>query len=442
MKLRGASFSVRRQACSARPRVCLPSAPRRPLTFRSRPRRSSTSGSARVRRRLLLHPGHRYLHQARRLSPRRRHLQRRRPWPAGVERRPRGAEPLRDTIRRPFAHGADGRYPDRHRIWHGPHLRRGRVPVHHPGRRHRQPGQLHRLAECSAPTRGCSTRRAKAMSPSWIPLPPVRGFHLRQVGVRLCNALAGHARQHHVRSCWAATRPTTPDPTTSSTRRNSATACRPRSALTIPSFGTVPPSTIWSLPLNATLDTEQRLCRRACARNRRQRPCRPGLGPVPDFGRRPRGLRLLQSLNPVPSRRSRRSRLVRRARAEHAVGNLRPSRHQVGRRRDGRAQHQEPADRDRRRHQDGCELRQGRYQVRHRDRCGLAELRHVRRLVARLSEHRLRCDHRCGLPSDGVRRRRLAASDRGPTAFAARSTTTGIRTGRRACIGSLFGGAL
>ena len=49
-----------------------------------------------LRRRLLLHPGHRHLHQARRLSARRRHLQRRRPWCAGLERRFRPAEPLRD----------------------------------------------------------------------------------------------------------------------------------------------------------------------------------------------------------------------------------------------------------------------------------------------------------------------------------------------------------
>ncbi len=60
----------------------------------------------------------------------------------------------------------------------------------------------------------------------------------------------------------------------------------------------------------------------------------------------------------------------------------------------------------------GCELRQGRDQVHHRDRCRLAELRHVRRLVARLSKRRLRRHHRRGLSADGVRRRRLAASHR------------------------------
>jgi Porin subfamily len=46
------------------------------------------------------------------------------------------------------------------------------------------------------------------------------------------------------RFCWAASRPTTPVPTTSSTRWNWAMASPPRSALTIRPFGTAPPSTI------------------------------------------------------------------------------------------------------------------------------------------------------------------------------------------------------
>ena len=54
-----------------------------------------------LRRRLLLHPGHRHLHQDRRLSARRRHLQRRRPRRAGLERRSRPAEPLSRLLRSP-----------------------------------------------------------------------------------------------------------------------------------------------------------------------------------------------------------------------------------------------------------------------------------------------------------------------------------------------------
>ena len=49
-----------------------------------------------------------------------------------------------------------------------------------------------------------------------------------------------------------------------------------------------------SLPLNAVLGASQRLRRHACARRRRQHPRRPGLGPVPDFGRGARSQRLLQ----------------------------------------------------------------------------------------------------------------------------------------------------
>ena len=48
-----------------------------------------------------------------------------------------------------------------------------------------------------------------------------------------------------------------------------------------------------------------------------------------------------------------------RWRSEHALGNLWPPRHQVGRFGDGRVADQESADRRRRRHQDRCELRQG-----------------------------------------------------------------------------------
>ena len=77
------------------------------------------SGSARRTAPALLHPRHRHLHQARRLSAGRHYLQRRRPRRAGLERRSRPAEPLSRLLLFPFAHGADRRYPHRHRIRRG-----------------------------------------------------------------------------------------------------------------------------------------------------------------------------------------------------------------------------------------------------------------------------------------------------------------------------------
>ena len=90
----------------------------------------------------------------------------------------------------------------------------------------------------------------------------------------------------------------------------------------------------------------------------------------------------------------------------------RPPRCEVGRLGDGCPADQEYPDRSRRRHQDGCELRQGSHQERDRRHGGLAELCDVRRQHYRLPERRLRGDHRRGV-SSGIRGRRwFAASDR------------------------------
>ena len=196
-----------------------------------------------VRRRLLLHPGHRYLHQAWRLSARRHYLQRQRSRTAGLERRPRRARPVRGLLLLPFPSGADGGYPYRHRIRRCPDLHAGRLPVHDPGQQQHQPGQLHRLAECRHPN-VAPERGRRRLCRDGIHLPPVRRFHLRQVGVGLCLAVAGFPGQHQFESASAAKIPI-PASTTSSTPRSSATACPAPSASTIPSCGTAPRSSIW-----------------------------------------------------------------------------------------------------------------------------------------------------------------------------------------------------
>ncbi len=75
--------------------------------------------------RLLLYPRHRHLHQARRLSARRHHIQRRRARRPGLERRSRPAEPLPRLLHWPFAYAARDRHAYRHGIRRGPHLRPG-----------------------------------------------------------------------------------------------------------------------------------------------------------------------------------------------------------------------------------------------------------------------------------------------------------------------------
>ena len=61
---------------------------------------------------------------------------------AGLVGRPRPGQSLSRLLRCPFPYGADGRYPYRHRIRRCPHLRSGRLPVHHPGQQHHQPGNF------------------------------------------------------------------------------------------------------------------------------------------------------------------------------------------------------------------------------------------------------------------------------------------------------------
>ena len=129
-----------------------------------------------LRRRLLLHPGHRYLHQARRLSARRHHLQRRRARCAGLERRSRPAESFSRSIRFPFAHGVDGRYPHRHRIRRGPHLRPGRLPVQQ--LRKRQPGRLV-VTESDRPQQRSAFHGGRRLRRGRVPFHPVRRLHLR-----------------------------------------------------------------------------------------------------------------------------------------------------------------------------------------------------------------------------------------------------------------------
>ena len=85
---------------------------------------------------------------------------------------------FRDDLAFPFAHGADGRYPHRHRIRRGSHLRPGRLPVPRTSEAPTTRGAVTRrlgAQQRAAEQRGWRLRRGR------VSLHPVRRLHLRQV---------------------------------------------------------------------------------------------------------------------------------------------------------------------------------------------------------------------------------------------------------------------
>ena len=83
----------------------------------------------------------------------------------------------RNYFARAFAYGADSRYPHRHRIRRRPHLRSGRLPVHHAGRKHLQS----ELDQRHAPVGGSQLLDTPGGGYVAVEyrLHPVRRFHLR-----------------------------------------------------------------------------------------------------------------------------------------------------------------------------------------------------------------------------------------------------------------------
>ena len=100
---------------------------------------------------------------------------------------------FRDYFAWPFAHGADGRYPHRHRIRRGPHLRPGRFPV--PEFRKHQPGGFGRHPN-DGPQQRLAFHRRRRLRRGRVSLHPVRRLHLRQVFVGLFDAVEWFPGQH------------------------------------------------------------------------------------------------------------------------------------------------------------------------------------------------------------------------------------------------------
>ena len=312
-------------------------APRR-RTFRSRPRRSNMCRICSLYGAGFFYiPGHRHLHQVRRLSARRHHLQRRRPRRSGLEQRPRPGEPLSRLLRFPLAHGADGRYPYRDRIRRGPHLRPGRLPV--PNFGSQQPAQSIGIAD-RASTRTCCPPRAAAMSrsnsssssspaspsasPRRLTATPWNGFP----GNINSNLLGGHNTDTGINNIQytaefgngvsASDRPRRSDRLESHVRLQSGHP-RARSAPTEPDRTPMPARTLPDIVGRIRVDQAWGLFQISAAAHL-----------------------VNGSYNT----------LARGRGAEQPLRNQRPPRHQVGRFGDGGVADQEPADRRGRRHQD------------------------------------------------------------------------------------------
>ena len=153
---------------------------------------------------------------------------------------------FRDNLLCPFAHGADGRYPHRHRIWRGPHLRPGRLPVPE-FRQAPTPATLDRHCHDRRPQQRFAFQRGRRLCRGRVSFHPVRRLHLRQVGFGLRDAVEWLSRATSIRTCSAATIPI-PASTTSSTRRSSATASPAASASMIRRCGIARPSIICGIP--------------------------------------------------------------------------------------------------------------------------------------------------------------------------------------------------
>ena len=113
------------------------------------------------------------------------------------------AEPLSRLLRRALPHGADRRYPHRHRVRRGPHLWAGRLPVQQPRPATTSIRSISRDRRASAPIPACFNGRAAAtsrsstssssspVSPLASPPPPMQrlGRVSRATSIRACSAV-------------------------------------------------------------------------------------------------------------------------------------------------------------------------------------------------------------------------------------------------------------
>ena len=202
---------------------------------------------------------------------------------AGLERRSRPAQPLSRLLRFPFAHGADDRYPHRDRIRRGPHLRSGRLPVQHPRQQHVNP------KSSTARRRGTQASLLTTAGGGYV---AVEYLFIQFAGFTFGKSASAYA------SPWKGF----PGNITSNLLGGKNTDTGVNNIQYTAQFGNgvsasigLDDPTVWDrtsvynlgLPVGDRRHRHriERLCRRACARHRRQHPRRSGLGSVPDLGR-------------------------------------------------------------------------------------------------------------------------------------------------------------